>query len=97
MSSLTNLTRTRVDRLCKEGDRAEATRLLMDDCTAASMHFSSEQVALVERCHFAVLKLSHGSLDKLSDAICLAQTDFRDLLMAAGFGEDISAHLNWLP
>jgi hypothetical protein len=41
------------------------------------------------------LKLSEGNLDKLNRAVALAKTDWRDLLMAAGFGEDIKAHLAW--
>ncbi len=38
-----------------------------------------------------------GQLDKLEEAIKLAQIDWRDLLMAAGFGHDVEAHLKWLP
>jgi len=29
------------------------------------------------------------------DAIRLAETDWRDALMAAGFGEDLQAHIAW--
>lgn len=97
MSALTDRTRTRLDRLFKECDRAEAVRLLTENCTAESMHFSADYEALVERCHFAALKFSGGDLEQLARAINLALTDFRDLLMATGFGEDINAHLNWLP
>jgi hypothetical protein len=46
---------------------------------------------------FAALKLSEGRLDRLEEAIKLAQTDWRDLLVAAGFAHDVEAHLNWLP
>jgi len=31
----------------------------------------------------------------LEAAIELANTDWRDLLMAAGFGEDLNAHQKW--
>ncbi len=51
----------------------------------------------LERCHFAALRLSNGNLEALVEAIELAQTDYRDLLMAADFGKDVLAHLNWLP
>ena len=34
-------------------------------------------------------------MDKLYDAIALAQTDWRDLLVAAGFGDDVQAHKDW--
>ena len=51
----------------------------------------------LERVRFAALKLSHGDMGKLQEAIRLAQTDWRDLLMAAGFGEDVNAHKRWSP
>ena len=51
----------------------------------------------MDRFRFAVLKLSGGDLDKFDSAIQLAKTDWRDLLMAAGFGENLTAHESWLP
>ena len=51
----------------------------------------------LERIRFAVLKLSGGSLDSLVEATCLAQTDWRDALVAAGFADDVDAHLAWSP
>lgn len=51
----------------------------------------------LERYQFAALKLSRGKLPRLLDAIQLAKTDWRDLLMAAGFGENVRAHLDWNP
>jgi hypothetical protein len=50
-----------------------------------------------DRIHFAVLKLSDGNFAQLEEAVHLAQRDWSDLLMAAGFGSDIHAHLKWLP
>lgn len=52
---------------------------------------------LAERVRFAVLKLSRGNLDVLSRQLDAAQIDWRDTLMAAGFGHDTSAHLGWKP
>jgi hypothetical protein len=48
-----------------------------------------------ERLQFAALKLSGGNLERLKEAIELGHRDFRDLLMAAGFGE-VTAHQQWL-
>jgi hypothetical protein len=59
------------------------------------MHWPAANGGAVERCHFAVPKLSNGKLDQLIQAITLAQTDYRDLLMSAGFGEEIGAHWDW--
>lgn len=50
-----------------------------------------------ERCRIAVLKLSGGDLDAFERALSLFETDYRDLLMAAGFGHDTGAHLTWRP
>lgn len=38
-----------------------------------------------------------GGLALLGEAIRLARIDWRDLLVAAGFGEDPAAHLRWRP
>ena len=46
---------------------------------------------------FAALKLSGGDLGELRSAIRLAKADWRDLLVAAGFAEDVGAHKRWLP
>jgi hypothetical protein len=48
-----------------------------------------------ERVRIAVLRLCRGELATLKQAIGLAMTDWRDLLMAAGFADDIQAHLHW--
>jgi hypothetical protein len=39
--------------------------------------------------------LSEGSLGKLCAAVKLAKTDWRDLLVAAGFADSVDAHKNW--
>jgi hypothetical protein len=51
----------------------------------------------LERIRFSALKLSAGNIDKLRDAIKLAKTDWRDLIVAAGFANDPTAHKRWLP
>ena len=50
----------------------------------------------LDRVRFAALKLSDGNMDKLENAIAVAKLDWRDLLMAAAFG-DVHAHEEWLP
>jgi hypothetical protein len=49
----------------------------------------------MERIWLAALKLSGGDIGRLDNAVLLAQTDWRDLLVAAGFGSDSSAHFPW--
>lgn len=43
----------------------------------------------VERIRFAVLKLSRGNVDKLKKAVVDANTDWRDVLLWAGFAVDL--------
>ena len=50
---------------------------------------------VIERVRFAVLKLSHGSLDELVRHIDTANTDWRDSLVAAGFGHSLLAQRIW--
>lgn len=52
---------------------------------------------LQERKIVAALKLSEGDLTKLRRAVEVAKEDWRDLLVAAGFGHDTRAHEQWLP
>jgi hypothetical protein len=77
MSSLTVDTLARLEIAFAKCHRAEAIRLLTDDCTSESMHFSSDCEASVERCRIAVIKLSEGTSEGLVDSICLAQTDYQ--------------------
>jgi hypothetical protein len=50
-----------------------------------------------DRLQFAVLKLSDGSLEQLRREIEGAHFDWRDTLVAAGFGDDVTAHESWMP
>ena len=49
------------------------------------------------RIQLAAVRYSGGSLQRLRSAIAVCRRDFRDLLMNAGFGEDINEHLSWVP
>lgn len=75
-------------------DKELASELLTEQC---SENVPGWRMAGIERMQLAVLKLSAGSIDKLLEAIALAHTDIRDLLMAVEFGEDIEAHKSWWP
>ena len=94
---LSEATRRRLDLLFVEGDRAEAAALLAADCADNLPFYDEATSASLERVRFAALKLSGGDLAKLVDAIALAQTDWRDLLVVAGFSEDTRAHESWWP
>lgn len=49
----------------------------------------------MERVRFSILKLSAGDLDKFEQAVKLANLDWRDLFVAAGFGYDVEGHEKW--
>ncbi len=97
MIELSEPTAKLVWRMFEKTDWQEASSLLEREC--------SDNLPLVrqwnptpesmERLRFAALKLSDGKLEKLHSALALAKTDWRDLLMAAGFGHQLDAHKLW--
>lgn len=78
-------------------DRAEAERLLVAECGNNLPFCHDSNPYDLERIRFAAMKLSKGDLNRLRNAIDLAKTDWRDLLMGAGFGHDATAHKRWWP
>lgn len=68
---------------------------LRDDCGPQQVSANQFDEAAMERIWLAVLKLSSGDADRFKNAIMLAQSDWRDLLMAAGFGDTLDAHHHW--
>ncbi len=79
------------------GDRADAEIVLARDCARNLPFFDDATPESLERVRFAALKLSEGKLDKLREAVGVAQVDWRDVLVAAGFGDSINAHMEWWP
>lgn len=71
--------------------------LLLSECGDNLPLVDSRLVELAERIRFAVLKCSGGDLNLLKHWIAESKKDWRDTLMAAGFGKSITAHLSWYP
>lgn len=90
-------TKRRLELVFAPHDRREATDLLVTECGANLPFLADLDMFQLERVRFAALKLSDGKLDQLWQAVGIGQQDWRDLLMAAGFGEDVTAHERWLP
>ena len=80
-----------IEEMFDEGERDEATALLLQFCQTGGGGQAPD------RCEIAALKISDGSLKGLHRAIDMYHIDFRDLLMSAGFGHDASAHDHWTP
>ena len=87
----------RVDALFEVADRMAAAELLITDCADNLPLWVDATPSGLERVRFAVLKLSSGEIQKLRDAVRLAQVDWRDVLVAAGFARDPMAHQAWFP
>lgn len=82
-----------IEALFAPDKRETVIEMLTEECNAEKPHTTSPD--LVERAQLAVLKISEGEVDKFLAAAELTQIDWRDALMAAGFGEDVEAHLKW--
>src|SRR4051812_43540250 len=82
---LSPATHDRLNVVFAPSDREEAERLLANECGSNLPFCQDSDPSQLERVRYAAMKLSHGRLDGLRRAIKLAQTDWRDLLMAAGF------------
>ena len=59
--------------------------------------FESAGSDQLERIRSAVVRISAGRVNDLSEAVRLAELDWRDVLVAAGFADDPAAHLHWQP
>jgi hypothetical protein len=94
---LSDATIAHVARLFAEQDRAHVERQLESGCAENLPLVHDPTPEGLERLRFAVLKLSGGRMDRLEEALLLAQVDWRDLLVTAGFGNDVDAHRKWRP
>jgi hypothetical protein len=94
---LSQETERRIAALFPPNSRAEVSELLIIQCGNNLPFCDKEDEFQLERIRFSALKLSAGNIDKLKDAIKLAKTDWRDLLVAAGFADDTTAHKRWIP
>ena len=92
---LTDRTIRLVERLFHADDAGRAQRLLAEECGTNLPFCDALDAAGLERIRFAVLMLSEGDLGKLRAAIDHASADWRDVLVAAGFGYSLTAHEQW--
>lgn len=95
VSNPSPLVQHHIPRLFPRKEQKEVRRLLWEDCGANLPGSKNASPDFYERVQRAALKLSEGRMDKLYDAIALAQTDWRDLLVAAGFAKQTQAHKDW--
>ena len=97
MIPLSAAVRQRLEILFAEPARTQAVELLERDCGDGLPMTSHADLDFYDRIRLAVLKLSNGNLDTLRRQIENAHFDWRDVLVAAGFGSDVAAHSKWMP
>lgn len=95
MNDLSPLVKYHVERLFPPSLHEEVSKLLREDCGEALRSPTRAGPQYFERVQCAALKLSEGRLDKLYDAIALAQTDWRDLLVNADFALTVDSYKDW--
>jgi hypothetical protein len=70
-------------------DAGQAGRLLVERCGQNLPFMQDRDEYELERIRFAALKLSGGNLQKLEEAISIAERDW------AGFGNSLTEHERW--
>lgn len=87
----------RVEILFPPAERSRVQELLRNECGNNLPMLDKADMFELERFRFAALKYCDGRFDLLEGAIEPAKEDWRDLLMAVGFGDDVEAHRQWEP
>ena len=90
-------TRLRILILFKDEQIGIVEDFLQEECGTNLPFLENLSSSELDRFRFAALKLSNGDLEKLDGAVKLAKEDWRDLLVAADFADNVEAHRNWLP
>ncbi len=96
-SQLSSGTMERVILLFRPDQQGDVCEILSTECGNNLPFLDKLDAIELERVRFAALKLSKGDLEKLKRAVTLAKRDWRDLLVAANFADDIEAHKSWIP
>ncbi len=96
MVPLTRRTAALVQRVAGSADAERLGRRLLEEIPGATdTGFHGPARDLLERIRISVLRLLHEGDQREDRVFDLARVDWRDLLMAAGHGEDVAAHEEW--
>ena len=95
MSELSQNTKSIVHALYKSREALEVCDILENECGTEALSCDGWSPTQMERIRFAVIQLAKENSMSLDSAIELAQKDWRDLLMVAGFGNELNAHNEW--
>jgi len=95
MVSLTGDTLEKIRALFPPELQSNVADILATECGNNLPFFENADEHQLERIRFAVLKLSNGDLSELKQAIHFAKIDWRDVVVAAGFANSLTAHKEW--
>ncbi len=87
----------RVQALFPPAEQGRVIDLLLRECGDNLPLVDTAYAQLAERIRFAVLRLSKGDRAELEKWVGRAKTDWRDVLLAAGFASGSEDHLQWHP
>jgi hypothetical protein len=94
---LSTRTQGQIEVLFDAEERDAVSGILRDQCGGNLPLLDETDERDIERIRTAALKMSEGDLEKLRKAVAVARSDWRDLLVAAGFGHDPLADTRWEP
>lgn len=91
------LTEELINSKCPPAIRQEVCDLLSEKCSLGLPcgDPGPEWVGLIDRIQLAAIRRSEWKVERIQKAVKFAQVDWRDLLMASGFGESLTAHMAW--
>lgn len=95
MSELSQNTKNLVHTLYLSSEAIEVCDILKNQCSAEALSCHGWSPVEMERIQYAVLRLTKEKKMPLDSAVELAQKDWRDLLVIAGFSNDLNAHKDW--
>ncbi|MEO8614017.1 MAG: hypothetical protein ABI600_02665 [Luteolibacter sp.] len=95
--AVTSLVEQRIDAIFDVTLRDSAIELLRENCGMGLPLMHTAVPGDYDRIRLAVIKLSGGTIEGLERSIGEARIDWRDVLLGAGFGYDLEAHLHWNP
>ncbi len=93
---LTPLLAAKLDKLFSGADRDIARRMLEQECGFNLPLIQGQGEIGIERTRAGALKCSEGRLDKLRYWVDMAKIDWRDAMVAGGFGHSVTEHQRWL-
>ena len=92
---LSRLTLAVITRLFAQPEQEAVRTMLTRDCGGGLPLTDRWGEPQFERLWLAVLQISGGDITRVRETIALAQVDWRDVLVGAGFGHSLEAHRRW--